>query len=73
VFVPLSPALLARLQKHSMGWTFLPFEFGGNGGHSHPARLACERLDDLQRTVNCSLDNSHDVGNMVLDGTMLQQ
>jgi hypothetical protein len=56
-----------------MGWTFLPFEFGGNGGHSHPARLACERLDDLQRTVNCSLDNSHDVGNMVLDGTMLQQ
>jgi hypothetical protein len=73
VFVPLRPALLARLQKHSMGWTFLQLELGGNVGHSRPARLACEQLDRLQRTVNCSLDKSHSIGNIVLDGTWLLQ
>jgi hypothetical protein len=56
-----------------MGGAFLQLEFSGDIGHTHPARFTCEQLDRLKRTVNCTLDNSHNMGNIVLTGTVLQQ
>ncbi len=59
LFILFRPTLLAQLRKHPMGGALLQPEFGGDIGHTHPARLTCEQLDRLQRPVNCSLDNSH--------------
>jgi hypothetical protein len=42
LFILLSPPLLAKLRKHSMGGPFLELEFSGDIGHTHPARLPCE-------------------------------
>jgi hypothetical protein len=73
VFVLFGPALLAQLREDSMGRSFLELEFSSDIGHPHPPRLTCEQLDRLKRSVNCSLDNSHNLSNILPIGTVLQQ